>query len=123
MTHAILAAVLLIAAAWGLSRPVPECPDRADQTASLSCEVAVATALGVLPDERAAIARIQFLYGSRVPYFPALAGPGEQATIGFVQFTYEDGWREYVDVAAFRGEVSAAAPMPYPLSSASQARP
>jgi len=91
--------------------------------ASLSCELAVTTALGSLPADRAAITRIQFLYGSRVPYFPAFVAPNDRATIGFVQFTYEDGWREYVDVVAFHGEVSAAAPMPYPQSSANQGRP
>ena len=89
----------------------------------MSCELAVAAALGALPSHHAPIARIQFLYGSLIFYFPALLPSDEQGTIGYVLFTYEDGSRDYVDVAEFHGELSASAPMPYPQTSASQARP
>lgn len=108
-----LAAVFVVAAAWAVSQPVPECPPHADQTASLSCELAVTEALSALPADHPPVMRIQFLYGSLIPYFPALLGSGQQATIGVVKFTYEDGSREYVDVAAGHGELIAAAPLAY----------
>jgi hypothetical protein len=108
--HAVLAIVLLLGGAWALSRPIPECPPRGDQTPTLSCELAVTVALGALPADHAPISRTQFLYGSVIPYFPPLYGPGDERTIGVVKFTYEDGSRDYVDVAEWHGEVTAAAP-------------
>lgn len=120
--HGTLAVVLLLGGAWALSRPIPECPPRGDQTPTLSCELAVTAALGALPADHAAFARTQFLYGSVIPYFPPLYGPGDERTIGVVKFTYQDGLRVYVDVAEWHGEVTAAAPKPLEPSAA-QVRP
>lgn len=121
MRHTVLAAVLILVAGWGLSRPVPECPDREVLTATLSCELAVSAALGALPADRAVITRIQFLYGSLIPLYLPLLGQDEQPTIGYVLFTYNDGSREYVDLIAWHGELTAAGPEPYPHSAAAQA--
>lgn len=121
--HTVLSALLILAAAWGLSRPVPECPDRADQAATLPCELAVSAALGTLPADHAAITRIQFLYGSLIPYYPALFGHGEEPpTTGYVLFTNQGGTRNYVDVVAWHGELTAAAPLPYPQIGGGQGR-
>jgi hypothetical protein len=114
MRHATLAAVFVVAATWALGRPAPECPPRSDQTARLSCEISIGGGLGALPADHAAITRIQFLRGSLIPILPALVASAEQAAIGYVVFTYQDGSRDYVDLAAVGGELSVGPATAYP---------
>jgi len=76
-----------------------------------------------LPADHAEVTRIQFLYGSLIAYFRPLREPGEQASFGYVLFTYGDGSRQYIDVAASDGGLTAAEPLPYPVISAGPAQP
>lgn len=109
------ATLVILLAACG-SQPQAECdPASTEASAPLRCDTAVKAALDTLPDDHAAIIRIQVLYGSARPF--DCGGrplrPDEQRVCAYVVFTFEDETREYVALAKLNDHLTARSPAPY----------
>ena len=114
MRHLALV-LLVVLAGCGSTTPDAECdPGQPEGAARLSCELGVKAALAVLPADRPQITRVQFLFGSATPCCNSLYPSVDEPPVkGYVVFTYEGGYREFISVTAYDGRLEVDEPRAY----------
>lgn len=111
----LLVGVILVLAACGQQLPAPECdPDPAFAGVALTCEVAVAAAVGTLPADHPAIKRIQFIRGASHCCRALLAEAVVPPLVAHVVFTFAGtAQRQQVRVEWQRGTLTAGSLTPW----------
>ncbi|MEO5987217.1 MAG: hypothetical protein ABIW50_05680 [Candidatus Limnocylindria bacterium] len=114
--RSLLISGLVVLAGCGSQHPAPECdPNPLFADSALTCDEAVAAAVSSLGEDHPAIERVQFLFGSATPYFPALLGQREEQPVdAYVVFTFSEGSeQQYVPVVWWRDALSVRSPAEY----------